>query len=87
MKPQDKDNERHVADILVVTNALLLPNLDIVDNTKIEALEREMEVIKMKYDSLVHVVEGLRQQLLRISHHLNILDASYQGEQYSYTLQ
>ncbi len=45
--------------LITVTHASFLPDLDIVDNTKIEALEKEMEEIKMKYASLMHVVEGM----------------------------
>src|SRR6266404_559700 len=59
VRPQDEDNGRHVLGMLVVTHASFLPDLDIVDNTKIEVLEKEMEEIKMKYASLMHVVEGM----------------------------
>ncbi len=87
VRPQDKDNGRHVLDMLGVTNASFLPNLDIVDNTKIEALENQIQVLNTKYAAMESMLETLRLQTLRISHHLDILDTSYQGEQFGYSLQ
>jgi hypothetical protein len=81
VRPQDEDNRRYVLGMLDVIHASFMPNIDLVDKAKVKALEKEMEVMKIKYDSLVHVVEGLRQQVLMLSHKLDLLDPNHQGEQ------
>jgi hypothetical protein len=50
-------------------------------------LEKEIAVLKAKCDLHEGILEALRGQVLRISDHLKILDSSYQGEQYEYSLQ
>jgi hypothetical protein len=62
--------------------------LDTTVNTRtIQDLEKEIEVLKTKGEAYEGILEVLRQQVLRISHRLKILDPTYQGEQYEYSLQ
>jgi len=64
-----------------------MPYLDTVNKSAIQDLEKEIELLKIKCASYECIMEGLRQQVVRISHHLNILDPNYEGEKYEYTLQ
>ncbi|KAF8267231.1 hypothetical protein EI94DRAFT_1801938 [Lactarius quietus] len=48
-------------------------------------IQDEVSALKRKLATYEHILEALRTQVLRISDHLNILDPSYEGEQYDYT--
>ncbi|KAF8263492.1 hypothetical protein EI94DRAFT_1876174 [Lactarius quietus] len=50
-------------------------------------IQDEVSVLKRKLATYEHILEALRTQVLRISDHLNILDPSYEGEQYDYSLE
>ncbi len=91
-RQQNEENEKQATGMLThltsnITNALFLPDLHIVNNKKIEDLEKVIQAIETKYAAIEHMVEGLRQQVLHVSHSSNMLNSSYQGIQYNYTLQ
>src|SRR6266404_1871121 len=92
LRQQNEENEKQATGMLThltsnITNALFLPDLHIVNNKKIEDLEKVIQAIETKYAAIEHMVEGLRQQVLQVSHSSNMLNSSYQGVQYNYTLQ
>ncbi|KAH9011051.1 hypothetical protein EDB84DRAFT_1569995 [Lactarius hengduanensis] len=59
----------------------------LAENSEIQDLKKQIEVLNTKCAGYERIMEGHRQQLLRLSHHLNILDSTYDGEQYQYHLQ
>ncbi|KAH9069438.1 hypothetical protein EDB83DRAFT_2314462 [Lactarius deliciosus] len=61
--------------------------LDAAENSEIQDLEKQIEVLNTKCAGYERIMEGHRQQLLHLSHHLNILDSTYDGKQYEYDLQ
>ncbi|KAH9173121.1 hypothetical protein EDB89DRAFT_1905618 [Lactarius sanguifluus] len=59
----------------------------ITENSEIQDLKKQIEVLNTKCARYEHIMESHWQLLLRLSHHLNIFDPTYEGIQYEYHLQ
>lgn len=66
------------------TNASFLCNSDI--EGKIKGFEKDMQVLKTKYATIQNITEALRKQVLRVSDKEKVLDSSFEGESFSYSL-
>ncbi|KAH9170153.1 hypothetical protein EDB89DRAFT_1908021 [Lactarius sanguifluus] len=59
----------------------------IAENSEIQDLKKQIEVLNTKCAGYECIMESHQQLLLRLSHHLNIFDPTYEGIQYEYHLQ